>query len=156
MNIQGNIMSIVPDGGYQGTNCYIYTFQMTIHTVDGTSHTGQIGSKSQTYPLAVGAPISVTVTPTQHGVRFKKYNPQYPPTAAPPQQTAPPPRQPQNTNRPTNGSKDRLIVTQVAWKGLLDKRGEVSENELAINTALMMKVGNNDYRYTPNPDEPNF
>ena len=76
MNVQGQITSIVPDGGYQGTNGYISTFQMTIQAPDGL-HTGQIGSKSQTYPIAIGEQIAVTVTNTQHGVRFKKFNPQY-------------------------------------------------------------------------------
>ena len=74
--ISGTIKNIEPDGGYQGQNGYIYTFQLTIR--DGNKEaTGQIGSKSQTYPVKVGEQISVEMTDTEHGVRFKKYNAQY-------------------------------------------------------------------------------
>ena len=77
MQISGTISNVVPDGGYNGTNGYISTFQMTIQCQDGKTFTGQIGSKSQTYPVGVGQPITVELTNTQHGVRFKKINPQY-------------------------------------------------------------------------------
>ena len=76
MQKTGQITSITPDGGYQSQNGYINTFQMTITCPDGT-YAGQIGSKSQTYPIAVGEQISVEVTNTEHGTRFKKFNPQY-------------------------------------------------------------------------------
>ncbi len=76
MTKSGTITQIVPDGGYQCANGYINTFQMTIQCSDGT-FVGQIGSKSQTYPIAVGQQISVEMTNTEHGVRFKKFNPQY-------------------------------------------------------------------------------
>ena len=76
MNKTGTIEQIVPDGGYQGQKGYIHTFQMTVKCPDGT-FTGQIGSKSAIYPLAIGQEISVEVTNTEHGVRFKKFNPQY-------------------------------------------------------------------------------
>ena len=74
MNLQGTIKSVTPDGGYQGPNGWIYTYQMTINAADGP-HTAEIGSKSEHYPLDVGDPNAVTVTETQHGVRFKKFNP---------------------------------------------------------------------------------
>lgn len=76
MQKTGTITGIQPDGGYQSQNGYINTFQMKIQCDDG-EFIGQIGSKSQIYPLAIGQPISVTVTNTEHGVRFKKFNPQY-------------------------------------------------------------------------------
>ncbi len=77
MNKTGTIEQIVPDGGYQGQKGYIHTFQMTVKCPDGT-FTGQIGSKSAVYPMTIGQEISVEVTNTeQHGVRFKKFNPQY-------------------------------------------------------------------------------
>jgi len=76
MTKTGQITQITPDGGYQSQRGYIYTFQMTIQCPDGT-FTGQIGSKSQVYPLGIGETINVDVTSTQHGVRFKKFNPQY-------------------------------------------------------------------------------
>ncbi len=76
MQKTGTIAQIVPDGGYQSQRGYIYTFQMTIQCPDGTFE-GQIGSKSEQYPLSVGQEIIVDMTNTQHGVRFKKINPQY-------------------------------------------------------------------------------
>ena len=76
MNKTGTIEQIVPDGGYQGQKGYIHTFQMTVKCPDGT-FTGQIGSKSAVYPMTIGQEISVEVTNTEHGVRFKKFNPQY-------------------------------------------------------------------------------
>ena len=74
--ITGTIANIVSDGGYQSQNGYIYTFQMTIQGQNGSA-TGQIGSKSEVYPVAVGQQISVEMTETEHGVRFKKHNAQY-------------------------------------------------------------------------------
>ncbi len=76
MQKTGTIINIQPDGGYQGQDGYINTFQMTIRCQDG-EFTGQIGSKSQNYPIATGQQISVEVTNNVHGVRFKKFNPQY-------------------------------------------------------------------------------
>lgn len=76
MRVQGTIQSIVPDGGYQGTNGYINTFQMTVQSQDG-NFTGQIGSKSQNYPANVGDEIIIEVTNSDYGPRFKKINPQY-------------------------------------------------------------------------------
>ncbi len=75
--INGTITSIVPDGGYDSRNGPVYTFQMTIQTNGGEQITAQIGSKTQIYPIAVGQPIAVELTNTQHGPRFKKFNPQY-------------------------------------------------------------------------------
>jgi hypothetical protein len=102
--ISGTIINIQPDGGYQSQNGYICTFQMTIQTADGSKYIGQIGSKSQTYPLAVGQPINVEVNNTEHGVRFKKFNPQY--GAA--QQVAPqvPSKQPQSAPKSTKEVSD--------------------------------------------------
>jgi len=77
MNKIGKIIKLVPDGGYNSQNGYIYTFQMTIECSDGQYGTGQIGSKSEQYPLGIGQEICVDVTQTQHGTRFKKINPQY-------------------------------------------------------------------------------
>lgn len=100
MNLQGTIKSITPDGGYQGTNGYIHTYQMTIEAANG-AHTGQIGSKSQPYPLGAGSPIAVEVSETPHGVRFKKFNPQYGQQQAPQNQQAPP---------NSNGEKEERIM----------------------------------------------
>ena len=75
--ISGTITNVVPDGGYQSQNGYVYTFQMAIQGPNN-SLTGQIGSKSEVYPIPVGQPITVEATDTQYGMRFKKQqNPQY-------------------------------------------------------------------------------
>lgn len=76
MQKTGKITQTVPSGGYQGRNGYINTFQMTLQCPDG-AFTGEIGSKSAIYPIAIGQEISVEVTNTEHGVRFVKFNPQY-------------------------------------------------------------------------------
>ncbi len=99
MNKTGQITKIVPDGGYQGQNGYINTFQMTIQCPDGTL-TGQIGAKSAIYPMAVGETINVEVMNTQHGVRLKKFNPQY----AQADQNA----SPQGTQEPQQASGGRV------------------------------------------------
>lgn len=76
MQKTGIIQSITPDGGYSGQNGYINTFQMIIQAGNETIQ-GQIGAKTNVYPLAVGAEISVNVENTQNGVRLRKFNPQY-------------------------------------------------------------------------------
>uniref|UniRef100_A0A6M3JHU5 Uncharacterized protein n=1 Tax=viral metagenome TaxID=1070528 RepID=A0A6M3JHU5_9ZZZZ len=76
MQLQGNITNIQPAGGYDSQGGWINTFMMTINTQQGQV-TGQIGSKSQQYPMQIGEPITVESTTTQHGVKFKKINPQY-------------------------------------------------------------------------------
>ncbi len=78
MQKTGNIVQIVPAGSYQAQGNTIYIFLMTIQCADGT-FTGEIGAKSQQYPMNVGDTINVTVTNDQHGVKFKKFNPQYAP-----------------------------------------------------------------------------
>ncbi len=70
----GNITEIQPLGGYQSQGGYIYTFQMRVQCPDGEV-VGEIGSKSQVYPLSVGQQIIVNVTQTQHGIKLKKINP---------------------------------------------------------------------------------
>ena len=74
----GKILSIRPtqDGGYQGKNGYIYTFDMTVQLSNGPV-TGEIGSKTNQYPMGVGQDICVEVQNTEYGPKFKKVNPQY-------------------------------------------------------------------------------
>jgi len=84
MQLQGTILSITKykDStgqdclGYEGPNGFIYTHKMLIRTPQG-DYEGQIGSKAEQYPLAVGSPITVEVTQDQHGTKFKKINPQF-------------------------------------------------------------------------------
>ncbi len=104
MQKQGTITNVVSDGGYNGTGGYVWTFQMTIQCQDGV-FTGQIGSKSQTYPLTIGQPITVEMTQTEHGARFKKINPQY---AQQNQQQAPPQYNP-SSQLPPNDREEKIM-----------------------------------------------
>ncbi len=105
MQLQGTIKNIVSDGGYSSTNGYIYTFQMTIQCQTG-KFTGQIGSKTQVYPIAIEQPIIVDMTETQYGVRFKKIDPKYAQQDAQnQQQQAPPSQAAQNAQQPAQVNK---------------------------------------------------
>lgn len=78
MQVTGTIRSVyaTQEGGYQSQNGYIYTFDMEIDTPQGPVR-GEIGSKTQPYPLAPGQPITAELTETDRGPRLKKINPQY-------------------------------------------------------------------------------
>jgi len=76
----GIIKAIQPDGGYQSRNGYIYQYQMTIEVQGEGQVTGEIGSKSDPYPMLVGDEINVEITnhdKARTGKKFKKINPQY-------------------------------------------------------------------------------
>ncbi len=64
-------------GGYQSKQGWIYTFIVTIQTNEGQV-TGEIGSKTEQYPLGVDDEINFTFTKDEYGYKFKKVNPQYP------------------------------------------------------------------------------
>lgn len=72
-----NVEPTTPDPGYQSQNGFIYTFDMEIRGNDGQPYIGEIGSKQGAYPLKKGEQISVRVNQTEHGPKFKKFNPQY-------------------------------------------------------------------------------
>ncbi len=76
MQVTGTIVNIQPDGSYQSQNGLIYTHQMSIQSPQGLI-IGQIGSKSEIYPINAGQEITVEMTNTQHGVRLKRIDPQY-------------------------------------------------------------------------------
>ncbi len=78
MQVTGTIRSVfaTQEGGYSSQNGYIYTFDMVIDTPQGEV-VGEIGSKSQPYPLAPGSPITVESRQTDRGPKLKKINPQY-------------------------------------------------------------------------------
>ena len=78
MQIQGTIANIQADGSFfsNAANAEMYCFVMTVQDPMGQQHIGQIRSKSQNYPLAIGSPIIVDVTQGQHGQVFKRVNPQ--------------------------------------------------------------------------------
>lgn len=73
MQVTGKITNIAPtvEGGYESQNGWINTFDMTIQGQNKTA-TGEIGSKSDTYPIPVGSMITVDMTTNQYGVKFKK------------------------------------------------------------------------------------
>ncbi len=72
----GQINRIDPTGGYPGKFGYVYTFQMTIQTASGQI-VGEIGSKSERYPMNAGDQITVEATDGDHGTKFKKFDPQH-------------------------------------------------------------------------------
>ena len=135
MQLQGTITSIVPDGGYQSSQGYIHTFQIGIQTAAGT-YCGQIGSKTATYPLAVGQPIIVEATNTAHGVRFKKVNPKFAGQAAPaqslPQPAAAPLPQPQGK---VVSQPQKQPASNIDWDGK-DQR-MANENALTNATRIL-------------------
>ena len=144
MQKTGKIVGITPDGSYQSQNGMIYTFQMTVQC-GAEVVTGQIGSKSQVYPLGVGQDITVEMTNTEHGVRLKKINAQYAAQNATQGQQAPPKQ---------SGSKDRLIVTQVAYKALQAGVG-CDETLLRSHVDMIMRVGSGQPAPAPTTD-PNY
>ena len=81
--ITGTKVSIEKLGGYQSKGGWVYTFSMTIQGGNGPV-TGEIGSKTEVYPMNAGETISVEPTNTQHGMKFKKINADY--QQQPPQQ----------------------------------------------------------------------
>ncbi len=76
MTKTGQIAGIMKKGGYQGRNGYIHTFNMTVTFPDG-QQVGEIGSKSENYPMNVGDEILVEITSDQHGTKFTRQNPDY-------------------------------------------------------------------------------
>ncbi len=75
----GTVATVTPTqaGGYQHVTAgWIYTFDMVVNTAEGQVG-GEIGSKTQQYPVGPGQPITVDVTSGQYGPKLKKVNPQY-------------------------------------------------------------------------------
>ena len=148
MQHTGTITNIVPtqQGGYQSQGGYVYTFMMSIQTDAGVIQ-GEIGSKTQLYPLGCGSPISVEVTQTEHGMRFKKINPQYAgqqgqSQAPPQQQQAPPPQQnqrvPSEWDKPIDwhDKKQLLIVRQSSISNAIECLKIGGSGELPIPAVL--------------------
>lgn len=137
MQVNGTIANIAPDGGYQSQNGWIFTFQMTIDTPQGQV-VGRIGSKSEQYPMQGGEQITVEQSNKGYGNEFKKVNAQYAGQQGGQQQ----PRQ--QASHPAQGgaSKDRLIVTQVAYKALMEKSA-CDEGNLRQAVDMIMRVGEN-------------
>ena len=135
--VTGQITSIQPTNGYQSQNGWIYTFDMVVQTPQGLA-AGEIGSKSQVYPLTTGQEITVEKYTHANKPKLKKINPQYQQQNAqqqPPAQGGPPA---QSSAAP---NKDRIIATQVVFKALVERSGEVDENVLITNVDMIMRVG---------------
>lgn len=137
MQVNGTILNIAPDGGYQSQNGWIFTSQMTIDTPQGQV-VGRIGSKSEQYPMQSGEQITVEQSNKGYGNEFKKVTAQYAGQQGGQQQ----PRQ--QPPRPTQGgaSKDRLIVTQVAYKALTATQN-CTEEFLRRDVDMIMRVAEN-------------
>jgi len=144
MTLTGTIQSIQPLGGYDSQGGYINTFSMTIQCQDG-QHTGEIGSKSNPYPMNIGEQIVVMESNTQHGIKFKKVNTQYAGNQQggnqgeqqPPQQNQQPQRQaPQQDN-----VQDRIAFAQ-AYNRACDEYNadKISEEQIQERTRMHYKV----------------
>lgn len=115
----GIIKGIQPDGGYSSQNGYIYQYQMTIEFEGEGQQTGEIGSKSDPYPMNVGEEINVEIKKdarARTGNKYKKVNPQYSQGGSQGQQGAP--QQPNGVARSNiqPNSKDEMICRQTAGK----------------------------------------
>lgn len=146
MNKTGQILSIVPTqaGGYASQGGWVYTFNMTIQCADG-QFTGEIGSKTEQYPLSAGEQISVQVTNSQNGVKFKKFNPQY---AA---QDAPQGGQ-QGRSQPAQSKGEAKDDSNVDWDAKDLRMARM--NALTNSTRLICLIAeaNKDYMDKPTED----
>ncbi len=122
--ITGTITGIVPAGGYDSRNGYIFTFDMTIKGPNNTV-IGEIGSKSESYPMAQGQTITVEASKTEHGVRFKKINLDYAGKGSGGGGK-------QSSGQSGGSNKDRLIVAQVAYKKFADKFDTMHEFDVYL------------------------
>ena len=74
----GIIKAIYPDGEFDTDYGHLYAYKMLIQFQGEQNQTeGGINSKSSPYPMGNGDEITVEIKNTQHGVKFKKVNPQY-------------------------------------------------------------------------------
>jgi len=141
MQIQGKVTSVVASGGYQSQNGYIYNFQMGIQTPNG-AYAGEIGSKSQTYPVGVGQEIIVETKETPHGTKFKKINPGYQNQG---QQQGQNQQSSQKKAPPTNESVS--IQRQCAVKSACNRYSGVDVSDHQVETVILrynrfMETGN--------------
>jgi len=103
--INGTIANIVPLSQYNSQNGLIYTFTMTINSQNGAV-TGEIGSKSNVYPMCIGESIAVETKQDAHGTKFKKINPQYASQNVPPGFNLKGPLQPA---QPPNDTQEQIL-----------------------------------------------
>ena len=137
MQKTGTILSCTPtqQGGYQSQGGWVFTYNITLQCPDGPI-TGEIGAKSQPYPVANGQEITVTVTPGEHGNKLKKINPQYANQGG---QTSGGQSSGGAQSRP---NKDRLIVAQVVFKEMCSRAiDEVNEGNITNYVDMIMRVG---------------
>lgn len=173
MRIEGQITNIQPDGGYNSHNGYIFTFQMAIQASSG-AYCGQIGAKTEIYPLQVGQPILVEATQDQHGWKFKKINPQYQnqnqnqvqqrqqgPPASPPQNAQPtyqpvPQDKPRDYDRENHGKCFTVLCEGVLQSGIAPMSLKADPDSLTAIADLATACMNSyDYR-SPESNDPSY
>ena len=164
MQITGQIVQLAPttEGGYTlQDGGYIYTFMMTVRGNNGDV-TGEIGTKSQQYPLNIGDEIIVEVKNTKFGTKLKKINPGYgqpqanngPAYQAPMNNAPPRPAPPQQRSDSTG----MLIIAQVAAKitaetmssGVFKPKSQDDiEQSIALWFKTIVAVGTGGITYRP-------
>ncbi len=151
MQITGTIINVLPtaDGGYQSQNGYIFTYNMTIQGTDGQTYTGEIGAKTDLYPLGNGQQITVEFTNTQHGSRFKKVNPQY---AGQPQQRGGQPNKGRDYDKENRG-KCRFGLYQACIQQGCKPREMVNDKALLDAIEILIQWSMNG-RPNPPPNNP--
>ena len=156
MQITGRITGVQPTqrGGYQGRNGYIYTFDMAIDGPNGQI-VGEIGSKSQQYPLTVGDEITVDVKQDgQYGNKFKSVNPKFQGGGNQPQQTQPAQRQTPSKQEPDwDAIAEGKVRHGVICAAIQSNQIECKTPEaVAFWTAIIM--GKGDAEVKPKSPEP--
>lgn len=88
---QATVKHLQGNGGYNGSNGYMYTHECTVEEPDGTLTTGEVQSKGERPPYGVGDGVWFTIKTThpQYGHKLKvSKNPPMQGGAPAPQQSA--------------------------------------------------------------------
>ena len=132
MQVQGTIYSVTPTGGYESQNGYIWTFEMVVNGPNGQIH-GEIGAKSEQYPIVPGQPILVdSYLDKANKPRLKKINPKF--VNQLPSQALQPP------TMPTVNVPPQPTYTPVKQA---DGRNQSIERQSAIKSACALLAGTN-------------
>lgn len=70
---QAKVKHLQGNGGYNSSHGYMYTFECTVEEPDGTLTTGEVGSKGERPPYAIGDDIwyEIKTTHPQYGHKLK-------------------------------------------------------------------------------------
>jgi len=138
MQRTGIIRDIQPDGDFVTAHGRLYAFKMTIEDEQGML-TGGINSKSASYPLVVGQEIIVeAIMNAEHGMKFKKVNPQFEGGGGGSQQAPSGAQQAaegRNFDKEARGKIMTLLVAAAIQGGQIHK-GTSAEDQLAVETFL--------------------